>query len=145
MTLVAVVAVDQLTKALVRSSIERGERDHLFPGLELVHVRNDGVAFGLLGGGGAALAVLTGLALVVLLVYFTLNAARRWAWLPTGLLLGGAMGNLIDRLFDGAVTDFIDLPLWPAFNVADMAITVGVGALLLVLDGQSHQEAAAAP
>jgi signal peptidase II len=56
-------------------------------------------------------------------------------WLPTGLLLGGAAGNLIDRVRDGAVTDFIKLPHWPAFNVADIAITVGVLALLYVLEG----------
>ena len=56
-------------------------------------------------------------------------------WLPTGLLVGGAIGNLIDRLSHGSVTDFIKLPFWPAFNVADMAITFGVLALLYVLEG----------
>ena len=65
-----------------------------------------------------------------------------WLWLPTGLLIGGALGNLIDRLADGAVTDFIKLPLWPAFNVADMAITFGVLALLYVLEGRRERCAA---
>ena len=60
---------------------------------------------------------------------------RRLVWLPTGLLIGGATGNLLDRVREGSVTDFVDLPLWPAFNVADMAITVGVLALLYVLEG----------
>jgi signal peptidase II len=56
-------------------------------------------------------------------------------WLPTGLLIGGAAGNLLDRVREGAVTDFIDFPAWPAFNVADMAITFGVLTLLYVLEG----------
>jgi signal peptidase II len=142
-TLVVVVGADQLTKAIVRDSIARGDSRRLIPGVDLVHVRNDGVAFGLLGGGGVALAVLTGVALVVLLAYFWANSARPWAWLPTGLLLGGALGNLVDRLAEGAVTDFVDLPLWPAFNLADVAITVGVVALLLVLDASGRQEAPA--
>ena len=62
-------------------------------------------------------------------------------WLPTGLLLGGALGNLIDRVRGGAVTDFIKLPLWPPFNVADMAITFGVLALLYVLEARAEQAA----
>ena len=68
-------------------------------------------------------------------------------WLPTGLLLGGAIGNLIDRARDGSVTDFVKFPHWPAFNVADMAITFGVVALLYVLEGppRRREEAAAAP
>jgi signal peptidase II len=61
--------------------------------------------------------------------------------LPTGLLVGGALGNLIDRLVHGAVTDFVKLPLWPAFNVADMAITFGVLALLWVLEGPRRRDA----
>ena len=64
-----------------------------------------------------------------------MRPTRPWLWLPTGLLVGGALGNLIDRLVNGAVTDFIKLPLWPAFNVSDMAITFGVLALLYVLEG----------
>ena len=62
-------------------------------------------------------------------------------WLPTGLLVGGAIGNIIDRLRDGAVTDFLKLPHWPAFNVADMAITFGVLALFYVLEGRRDDEA----
>jgi signal peptidase II len=138
MTVAIVLAADQLTKALVRRGIDGGEHDSVFPGVDLVHVRNNGVAFGLLGGGGVALTVLTGVALTVLLAYFALNSHRAWVWLPTGLLIGGAVGNLIDRLAYGSVTDFIDLPFWPAFNVADVAITAGVAALLLVLESQSR-------
>jgi len=93
------------------------------------------VAFGLLSSGGAVVLVVTLLALAALLVYFALRPGRRLLWLPTGLLLGGAIGNLIDRIVQGSVTDFVKLPLWPAFNLADTAITFGVLALLWVLEG----------
>jgi signal peptidase II len=75
------------------------------------------------------------IALAILLSYFVRHPDRRGLWVPTGLLVGGALGNLIDRLANGAVTDFIKLPAWPAFNVADMAITFGVLALLYVIEG----------
>ena len=74
------------------------------------------------------------LASAALLTFFATHADRPLVWLPTGLLLGGAVGNLIDRTARGAVTDFIKLPRWPAFNVADIAITFGVLALLYVLE-----------
>jgi len=66
--------------------------------------------------------------------YFALHSTRPLLWLATGLLLGGALGNLLDRLRDDAVTDFIDLPLWPAFNLADVSITAGVLVLLAALE-----------
>ena len=72
--------------------------------------------------------------IVAMAVFFVLNAGRPLVWLPTGLLLGGALGNVFDRVRDGAVTDFLKLPHWPAFNVADMAITAGVVALVVSLD-----------
>jgi signal peptidase II len=130
-----VVAADQATKALVRSQIERGSREAVFPGVELVNVRNRGVAFGLFADGGAILVAVAIFALVALLVFFATHATRPLVWLPVGLLLGGAAGNLIDRAREAAVTDFIDLPLWPAFNLADMCITAGVLTLLYVLEG----------
>ena len=99
-------------------------------------VRNNGVAFGFFSGGGALVLVLTLVALSVLIGYFAWRPTRPWLWLPTGMLVGGALGNLIDRIANGSVTDFIKLPLWPAFNLADMSITFGVIALLLVLEGK---------
>jgi signal peptidase II len=134
LVVLAVVLADQLTKALVVAGLGRGERDGVLPGVELVHVRNKGLAFGLLDGGGTLLTVLTLTALGALLVYFALHAARPLLWLSTGLLLGGALGNMVDRAREGAVTDFIDLPLWPAFNLADVAITAGVLTLLAALE-----------
>ena len=132
---VAVVAADQASKALVRGSIGRGERVDVVPGLDLVNARNTGVAVGFFSGGGTLVALVAALALAALLVFFATHLARPLVWLPTGLLVGGAAGNLIDRAREGAVTDFVDLPLWPAFNVADAAITIGVLALLYVLEG----------
>lgn len=132
-----VVLVDRITKHLVVSAIAVGDEHKFLPGVTLVHVRNSGVAFGFFSGGGALVLILTLVALGALLVYFVLRPNRRGLWVPTGLLVGGALGNLIDRLVNGPVTDFIKLPLWPAFNVSDMAITFGVLALLYVLEGPS--------
>jgi signal peptidase II len=132
---VAVVLIlDQLTKHLIRTEIGIGEQRNFLPGVHLVHFRNNGVAFGFFSGGGALVLVFTLLALCALIGYFARHPTRPWLWLPTGLLIGGALGNLTDRLAHGSVTDFIKFPLWPAFNVADMAITFGVIALVLVVE-----------
>jgi signal peptidase II len=132
---VAVVAADQATKALVRANVRIGSSDGVFPGVELVHVHNRGVAFGLFADGGLLLIVVGVAAVTALLVFFATHSRRPLVWLPTGLLLGGAAGNLIDRLRQGYVTDFIHLPLWPSFNLADSCITIGVLSLLYVLEG----------
>jgi signal peptidase II len=129
-----VVALDQATKAIVRATIERGAENSVLPGISLVNARNRGVAFGLFENGGAVVAVVTAVALIALLAFFAANRRRPLAWLPTGLLIGGAVGNLIDRARGDGVTDFVKLPAWPAFNVADMAITFGVVALVYVLE-----------
>jgi len=97
-------------------------------------VRNEGVAFNQLGGGGTIVAIVVGAALLALLAYFATHLYKPLVWLPTGMLLGGALGNIVDRIRDGAVTDFIKLPAWPAFNVADMSITFGVLVLLYVIE-----------
>ena len=132
---VAVIGADQGAKALVRAHVELGERDGVFPGIELVHVRNRGIAFGLFADGGALLVIIGVVSVLALLVFCAAHSRRPLVWLPTGLLLGGAAGNLIDRGRQGFVTDFIDIPLWPAFNLADTCITVGVLSLLYVLEG----------
>jgi signal peptidase II len=129
-----VIAADQVTKALVRGSLAQGDEDPIFPAVTLVNTRNRGVAFGFLADGGLLVALVTAAALIALLVFFVLHRNRPLAWLPTGLLLGGAAGNLIDRVREDAVTDFIKLPAWPAFNLADVAITFGVLALVYVLE-----------
>ena len=134
--LVVVLALDQLTKHTIAAGIDPGQTRKFLPAIQLVHVRNTGVAFGFFSGGGTLVLVLTLAALALLVGYFFMRPDRPWLWLPTGLLVGGALGNLIDRVASGAVTDFIKLPAWPAFNVGDMAITFGVFALLWVLEGR---------
>ena len=128
-----IVALDQGTKALATSLVSRGDRSEILPFLHIENVRNKGVAFGV---GGDISAVFIGATIVLLLGFLAFLAVRGgngWrVWLPAALLVGGALGNLADRVRDGAVTDFISLPLWPTFNLADVAITVGV--LLLLFD-----------
>ncbi len=132
---VLVLVLDRITKHAVVTGIAVGDVHKFLPAVQLVHVRNSGVAFGFLSGGGTPVLALTLVALAALIAYFVIRPRRALLWLPTGLLVGGACGNLIDRLSSGSVTDFIKLPFWPAFNVADMAITFGVLALLYVLEG----------
>lgn len=133
-TVATVVIIDQVTKQVVTHSLDRGESVDVFFGLELTNTRNTGVAFGALEGNGAIVGALIALVLVLLVGYFAVNASRRWLWLPVGMLLGGAIGNLVDRVREGAVVDFIDPVAWPAFNVADICIVVGVAMLLYVLE-----------
>jgi signal peptidase II len=135
----AVIVLDQVTKAAVRDEIARGDSRELVLGFDLVHVRNTGVAFGFLADGGALLLVGTAVALLALIVFFVLHSGQPLVWLPTGLLLGGALGNLIDRAHQGHVTDFVKFPHFPAFNVADIAITFGVISLVVVLEGPGRK------
>jgi signal peptidase II len=133
--LAVVLILDQVTKHTVAAGIAAGQQEKFLPGISFVHVRNTGVAFSLFSGGGTIVLVFTLAALALLVGYLAIRPGRPGLWLPTGMLIGGAVGNLIDRVSSGAVTDFIKLPLWPAFNVADMSITFGVLALLYVLEG----------
>ena len=123
-----VVAVDQATKQLADANIERGGEVNIFFGLDLTNTRNTGVAFGAFEGGGLVVALLIG--------YFAVHRDMPWLWLPVGLLLGGALGNLVDRAREGAVIDFIDPVWWPAFNLADTCIVLGVLGLLWVVEGR---------
>ncbi len=129
-----VVALDQLTKHTLGTWIEPGQVRHVVPGVTLVYERNTGVAFSFLAGTGALVYVVTLVALAALVAFMLMRPTRRLLWLPTGMLVGGAVGNLIDRATRGAVVDFIKLPHWPAFNVADMSITFGVIILVFVIE-----------
>jgi signal peptidase II len=129
----AIVALDQLTKQLVIAGIERGEPVDVIFGFELANVRNKGVAFGLLAGGEVPVLIFTLAALVLLALYFGLHLSRPGLWVAVGLITGGALGNLADRVRSGSVIDFLDPPLWPAFNLADVAIVGGVAILVLTL------------
>jgi signal peptidase II len=142
LVMLGVVALDQLTKHLVEDSIVPGEEHKLLPGIDLVNTRNRGVAFGFLPGSHLAVTILIGVALLFLLVYFARHASRHMIWLPTGMLLGGAAGNIVDRLRADSVTDFVKLPLgWPPFNLADASITLGILILLLLVELARRPEA----
>jgi signal peptidase II len=133
LVLACVVVVDQLSKRLIDSSISPGEEQRFLPGVQLVHSLNHGVAFSFSAGGDSVVVVVIAVAVVAIVGYFATHALRPLLWLPTGLMVGGALGNLFDRIRDGAVTDFIKIPLWPAFNLADVSITVGVLALIYLM------------
>src|SRR4051794_33733537 len=128
----AVIVVDQAAKAIVRSEIVIGEEIDVFGPLGLTQTHNTGVAFGLAGGTGAPLIIVMLVALGVVTYLFAQDPARPGMWIASGLLAGGAVGNLIDRIGAGHVTDFTELPPWPPFNVADVCITFGVVLLVLI-------------
>jgi len=117
-----VVVADQLSKHAVHDSIVPGDEHKLLPGVQLVNTRNHGVAFGFLPDSGAGVSILIALALA-------------------GLLVGGALGNVLDRVRQGAVTDFIKLPLgWPPFNLADASIVLGIAILFVLIDRSRHSQ-----
>jgi signal peptidase II len=141
LVLVLVVVIDQLSKHAVERSIVPSEERKFLPGVQLVNTRNRGVAFGFLPGNHLAITILVSLALLALLAYFALHATRALMWLPTGMIIGGALGNILDRLRHGSVTDFIKLPLgWPPFNLADASITLGILILFVLVDRLRHAE-----
>jgi signal peptidase II len=139
----AVTALDQAAKQAIVGWLERGEQVNVFLGVDLTYTRNRGVAFGALEGGDVLIGILIGIALSFLIAYFALHADMPWLWLPVGLLLGGAFGNLADRARDGSVIDYIDPVAWPAFNLADAVIVAGVLALLYVVEGGRGADRAA--
>ena len=127
-----VVICDQAAKGAIVETLLPGERADLALGIDLSRVANSGIAFGLLQGSSDALVLaITLVALALVLTWFALDADRPGLWLGVGLLTGGALGNLADRVREGAVTDFLDPPLWPAFNLADVAITFGVAVIAI--------------
>lgn len=127
----AVVLLDQVSKAIVVSSLSPGRYESIGLGFRITNTQNTGLAFGI-GQGAGFVLVITVVALALVLVWFALDPTRPGLWLAVGLLAGGAIGNLADRVRMDAVTDFIDPPLWPAFNLADVAITAGAIGLVLV-------------
>jgi signal peptidase II len=135
-TVGAVVVLDQMTKAWVRASVAPHEKINVFFLLDITRVKNTGVAFGALSGSGALVFVAVLIAMAGLLAYFATHIRNRGLWLPVGMVFGGALGNLADRVRIDGVTDFIDPVLWPAFNVADMAIVIGVLGVLYLAEAK---------
>jgi signal peptidase II len=139
----AAVAADQLTKSLVANRLRLGDAVEVAGPFTIHHVRNTGIAFGLFSDATSIVIVLTAAAICALLVFFA-RSARRHPLLPAavGLVLGGSVSNLADRLRLGHVTDFLDLDYWPAFNLADTFIVVGVGLLFLSFVAADRSSAA---
>ena len=135
-TVGAVVVLDQLTKAWVRATVAPHEKINVFFLIDITRVKNTGVAFGALSGSGALVFVAVLIAMAGLLAYFATHIRQPGLWLPVGMVFGGALGNLADRVRIDGVTDFIDPVLWPAFNVADMAIVVGVLGVLYLAEAK---------
>ncbi len=134
---VLIVAGDQLTKLWIRSNLALGQSlpDTEFP--RIIHIQNTGAAFGIFKGQTLALTIASIVASIIILCY-VLFLHRRFPYLDTmfgkftlGVIMGGVVGNLIERLRFGYVTDFIDFGFWPAFNVADSAVSVGVALLVI--------------
>jgi signal peptidase II len=124
-----VVALDQVAKAIIEDRLVPGEDVDVAGPVGLTLSHNKGVAFGLAGGGGLLLLAFTLGALALIVYLFAREPRRPGMWIAVGLLAGGAIGNLADRIRAGAVTDFIAIGSWPPFNVADVAITLGVAVL----------------
>jgi signal peptidase II len=129
---VLVLAVDQVAKAAIEAHLVPGEYVDVLGPLELTLSHNRGVAFGLAGGAGVPLIAITLVALGVVGYLFARNPTRPGMWVAAGLLAGGAVGNLADRVRAGQVTDFVAISSWPPFNLADVAITLGVLTLVFI-------------
>ena len=130
----AALASDQLTKRIVTSHLTLDEGVHVIGPFWIHHVQNSGIAFGLFASATSIVIVATGIAVAWMLLYFARSGSRHPV-LPValGLVIGGSASNLLDRVRLGYVTDFLDLRYWPAFNLADSFIVVGVAILLTAL------------
>ena len=140
-----VLAADQAAKAAIETHLVPGEYVGVLGPLELTLSHNRGVAFGLAGGAGAKLILFTAVALGVVGYLFAREPRRPGMWLAAGLVGGGALGNLVDRIRAGAVTDFIAVGSWPPFNLADVSISLGVLLLIFIYmrDAEREPEAGA--
>jgi signal peptidase II len=130
----AALFADQLTKHIVSSRLALGEEVAVLGPFSIHHVQNSGIAFGLFASATSFVILLTGVAVAWMLLFFARSGARH-PILPVGLglVIGGSGSNLVDRVRLGHVTDFLDLRFWPAFNLADTFIVVGVAVLLVTL------------
>jgi signal peptidase II len=127
----AAVLADQVTKHVVTHTLGLDQSEHVIGPLSIHHVQNSGIAFGLFSSATAGVTLITGIAVVWMLAFFARSGSRHPV-LPAalGLLIGGSVSNLVDRVRLGHVTDFIDFRYWPAFNLADSFIVIGVAILL---------------
>jgi signal peptidase II len=130
---ILVVALDQAIKYLIMTNLSVYDSREIFPFLHIVHVRNTGAAFGMFKTLGRTFFIILSVFAIIFIIH--LLAKRTYNAFGLALILGGALGNLIDRIFYGKVVDFIDLSIgsyhWPAFNVADSSLTIGIAVILL--------------
>ncbi len=137
----SVLLIDQVTKAIIRGTLAPRDSREVVPGFDISHVTNDGIAFGLFPGRQTMVAVLTVVALCAIAIALAGIVHRNGiVAIGAGLLVGGAVGNLIDRLLRGGVTDFLDPVRWPAFNVADVGIVCGAALIVVGLMAASERD-----
>jgi signal peptidase II len=134
LVVVCAFGADQLTKWLVTSRLALGSSVSIAGSLKISHVQNSGIAFGLFSQATSLVIVLTS-AVVLWIVFFFAHSGARHPLLPValGLIVGGSISNLFDRVMHGYVTDFVDLGFWPSFNLADSFIVLGVAVLIFFL------------
>jgi len=129
----AVVALDQATKYLIMTNLSLYDSREIFPFLHIVHIRNTGAAFGMFKNLGSIFFVILSVFAIIFII--NLLAKKTYNTVGLALILGGALGNLIDRVFYGKVVDFVDFSIgtfhWPAFNVADSSLTIGIAVILV--------------
>ena len=129
---ISVVALDQITKILMKSYIQQGNSVHLIKNfLKLTYVTNTGSAFGMLRGMNPALILISAI-IAAILLHYLIKTENKTERALLSLILGGTVGNLIDRIAYGSMVDFIEVPRWPVFNIADSAISIGVILLIAV-------------
>jgi signal peptidase II len=142
---VAAVVADQVTKRAIEHRLALEETHRVLPFLTITHVRNSGIAFGIFPGRLGVVSLLTAIAVVWMLVHFARSGSRHVLFpVALGLLVGGSVSNLADRVRDGHVTDFIHISHWPTFNLADSFIVTGVALLAIGLIRIEHRQHAAA-
>jgi len=128
-----IIALDQITKYLIKNHLGQADSIEIFSFLHIVSVRNTGAAFGMFRNMGSSFFIMVSISAIIFVIYLLKKNAYNYVGLS--LLLGGAIGNLIDRILYGRVVDFIDFSIgsyhWPAFNVADSALTTGIGIILI--------------
>jgi len=125
--IVLMVGIDQLVKYVIRQNFEIGESKDVISGIfQIRYIQNTGAAFSILEGKGIFLIVITVVAMLLLVLYMEVNKNDGTFFIITiTMMIGGALGNIIDRMFMGYVTDMFDFQIWPVFNVADIFIVVG--------------------
>jgi signal peptidase II len=137
---IAAIVADQVTKHAIEQRLALEETHRVLPFVSITHVRNSGIAFGIFPGRLGIVSLLTAAAVVWMLVHFARSGSRHVLFpVALGLLVGGSISNLADRVRDGHVTDFIHISHWPTFNLADSFIVIGVGLLALGLIRVEHR------